>query len=110
MMHQQSGCVVLPAQPPEDIDMTCDGCQAGIQATIDQLASEEALDLLLNYFASIDFCGGDESCPAILEWVLRSAAPFFAAAGPALGGQEDFTQVCNIAKPGTCAAKKMSLF
>ena len=64
-----------------------------IQATIDQLASEEALDLLLNYFASIDFCGGDESCPAILEWVLRSGAPFFAAAGPALGGQEDFTQV-----------------
>ena len=51
------------------------------------------MELILAHFESIDFCGGDESCPAFLEWVLRSGAPFFAAAGPALGGQEDFTQV-----------------
>ena len=57
------------------------------------LATEEGLDFVLDHFKSIDFCAGDESCPAILEWVLRNAAPIFAAAGPALGGEEDFTQV-----------------
>merc|ERR1712212_1474093 len=83
---------------PEDVDMTCDGCVAGIQASIDQLLSAEAMDLVVDGFVNSDFCdqvGGGERCPDILD----------AASNP-----DDFKAACNAAKPGTCAARKMTIF
>merc|ERR1719347_1398917 len=87
---------------PEDIDMDCEGCTGGIQASIDQLVSAEAMDLVVDAFVNSDFCttvGGDERCPEILEAVLRNGLPVLASAG----NPEDFAEACNDAKPGTCA-------
>jgi len=94
---------------PEDVDMTCDGCVAGIQASIDQLLSAEAMDLVVDGFVNSDFCdqvGGDERCPDILDAVLRQGLPLLAAAS----NPDDFKAACNAAKPGTCAARKMTIF
>merc|ERR1712212_415547 len=93
----------------EDVDMTCDGCVAGIQASIDQLLSAEAMDLVVDGFVNSDFCdqvGGDERCPDILDAVLRQGLPLLAAAS----NPDDFKAACNAAKPGTCAARKMTIF
>merc|ERR1719239_19505 len=94
---------------PEDTDMTCDDCTSGIQASIDQLLSAEAMDLVVDTFVNSAFCGalgGDERCPQIVEAVLRNGLPLLAAdAKP-----DDFTQACNAAKPGTCTARKITLF
>ena len=59
------------------------------------MCSEEGFDLVLAIFAIINFCDAipDERCPANLEWVVRNGGPLLAAAGPALGGEEGFTQV-----------------
>ena len=59
------------------------------------MCSEEGVNLVLAIFAIINFCDAipDERCPANLEWVVRNGGPLLAAAGPALGGEEGFTQV-----------------
>ena len=59
------------------------------------MCSEEGMDLALAIFAITKFCDAipDEHCPSNLEWIVRNGTPLLAAAGPALGGVEDFTQV-----------------
>merc|ERR1719507_1150343 len=107
MIQRQTGCVVPPAPPPEDVDMTCDGWVAGIQASIDQLLSAEAMDAVVDVFVNSDFCdaiNGDERCPEIVEAVLRNGLPLLAAAA------DNMEQACNAAKPGTCPSRKMTLF
>jgi len=95
---------------PEEVDMTCDACTSGIQASIDQLLSAESMDLIVDSFVNSDFCdtvvGGDERCPDILDAVLRNGLPLLAAASD----PESFKQDCNTAKPGTCATRKMTHF
>ena len=53
------------------------------------------MDFIVDSFVNSDFCDAvaDEHCPAILEWVLMNGIPLLSAAGPAMGGLEDFTQV-----------------
>ena len=65
------------------------------QASIDQLLSAEAMDLVVDAFVNSDFCttvGGDERCPEILEAVLRNGLPVLASAG----NPEDFAEVSKL--------------
>merc|ERR1712165_180605 len=59
---------------PEDTTMTCDDCKMGIQAAIDQLLSEAAVDV-----------------------IIRQGLPALVAAG----SDGDFGQACNGAVEGT---------
>merc|ERR1712088_222440 len=38
---------------PEDVDMTCDDCVAGIQASIDQLLDEVAYELVMDLVSGV---------------------------------------------------------
>merc|ERR1719229_2107492 len=94
---------------PEEVDMTCDACTSGIKASISQLLSPAAMDAIITEFINSDLCeslGNDPRCPDIVDAVLRNGLPLLAAdAKP-----DDFTQACNAAKPGTCPARKMTVF
>merc|ERR1712039_1044166 len=70
---------------PEDTTMTCDDCKMGIQAAIDQLLSEAAMDAIVEAIAPI-ICQG---LPALV----------------AAGSDGDFGQACNGAVEGTCPAR-----
>ena len=66
------------------------------------------MQFVLDFFAITNFCDAysDERCPAILEWVLRNGSAILAAAGPAVGGQEDFTQVSGVDDHAQSSVKK----
>ena len=92
------------------------------------------MDAIITEFLNSDLCeslGNDPRCPDVIDAVLRNGLPLLAAdAKP-----DDFTQVsliksspymlhlkypkvllqkysqaCNTAKPGTCPARKMTVF
>merc|ERR1711962_327708 len=89
-------------EAPEDTNMTCDSCQMGIQAGIDQLLAPETLDTIVDFLANGDFCAqnGDERCPAAVDGVIRQGLPMIAAAGADAG----YAEACNNAVEGTCPA------
>merc|ERR1711872_923647 len=64
---------------PEDTIMTCDDCQAGVLAAIDELLAPETLDRIV---------------------VIRQGLPILTAAS----AQAGFAEACNAAVPGTCYA------
>merc|ERR1712116_55687 len=88
---------------PEDTIMTCDACQAGVLAAIDQLLAPETLDRIVDILANGDFCAatGDERCPAAVDVVIRQGLPILTAAS----AQAGFAEACNAAVPGTCSAR-----
>merc|ERR1711874_74743 len=88
---------------PEDTVMTCDDCQAGVLAAIDQLLAPETLDRIVDILANGDFCAatGDERCPAAVDVVIRQGLPILTAAS----AQAGFAEACNAAVPGTCSAR-----
>merc|ERR1712156_455650 len=88
---------------PEDTIMTCDDCQAGVLAAIDQLLAPETLDRIVDFLANGDFCAalGDERCPAAVDVVIRQGLPILTAAS----AQAGFAEACNAAVPGTCSAR-----
>jgi len=92
---------------PEDVAMTCDDCKMGIQAAIDQLVSEEAMDVIVENLAP-QICAENptEECPAAVDAIIRNGLPLLAAAG----GDADFAEACNAAVEGTCPARKLRLF
>merc|ERR1712212_1226371 len=92
---------------PEDTTMTCDDCKMGIQAAIDQLLSEAAMDAIVEAIAPI-ICKDNptEECPAAVDAVITQGLPLLAAASDASG----FGQACEAAVPGTCPAGKHRLF
>merc|ERR1719348_690507 len=73
---------------PEDTIMTCDDCQAGVLAAIDQLLAPETLDRIVDILANGDFCAafGDERCPAAVDVVIRQGLPILTEAS---------AQACN---------------
>merc|ERR1719357_662406 len=81
---------------PEETTMTCDSCQMGIQAAIDQLLAPETLDTIVDFRAQ----NGDERCPAAVDGVIRQGLPMIAAAGADAG----YAEACNNAVEGTCPA------
>merc|ERR1711973_474092 len=85
-----------------DPNVTCDSCQMGIQAGIDQLLAPETLDTIVDFLANGDFCAqnGDERCPAAVDGVIRQGLPMIAAAGADAG----YAEACNNAVEGTCPA------
>merc|ERR1719367_1668342 len=92
---------------PEDTTMTCDDCKMGIQAAIDQLLSEAAMDAIVEAIAPI-ICQDNptEECPAAVDVIIRQGLPTLVAAG----SDGDFGQACNGAVDGTCPARKLRLF
>merc|ERR1719290_867117 len=92
---------------PEDTTMTCDDCKMGIQAAIDQLLSEAAMDAIVEAIAPI-ICQDNptEECPAAVDVIIRQGLPALVAAG----SDGDFGQACNGAVEGTCPARKLRLF
>merc|ERR1711963_276757 len=99
---------------PEDTTMTCDDCKMGIQAAIDQLLSEAAMDAIVEAIAPI-ICQDNptEECPAAVHYahsavdvIIRQGLPALVAAG----SDGDFGQACNGAVEGTCPARKLRLF
>merc|ERR1712004_353046 len=88
---------------PEDTVMTCDDCQAGVLAAIDQLLAPETLDRIVEILANGDFCAatGDERCPAAVDVVIRQGLPILTEAS----AQAGFAEACNAAVPGTCSAR-----
>merc|ERR1712158_13730 len=92
---------------PEDTTMTCDDCKMGIQAAIDQLLSEAAMDAIVDGIAPI-ICQDNptEECPAAVDVIIRQGLPALVAAG----SDGDFGQACNGAVEGTCPARKLRLF
>ena len=92
---------------PEDTTMTCDDCKMGIQArktrpshchnlqkkiqaAIDQLLSEAAMDAIVEAIAPI-ICQDNptEECPAAVDVIIRQGIPALVAAG----SDGDFGQV-----------------
>merc|ERR1712203_1038822 len=92
---------------PEDTTMTCDDCKMGIQAAIDQLLSEAAMDAIVEAIAPIA-CQDNptDECPAAVDVIIRQGLPALVAAG----SDGDFGQACNGAVEGTCPARKLRLF
>merc|ERR1711936_261341 len=92
---------------PEDVAMTCDNCKMGIQAAIDQLLSEEAMDVIVENIAP-QICENNptETCPVFVDGIIRNGLPLLAGAG----ADADFAQACNAAVEGTCPARKLRLF
>merc|ERR1712038_2129163 len=92
---------------PEDTTMTCDDCKMGIQAAIDQLLSEAAMDAIVEAIAPI-ICQDNptDECPAAVDVIIRQGLPALVAAG----SDGDFGQACNGAVEGTCPARKLRLF
>ena len=91
---------------PEDTTMTCDDCKMGIQArkpdwvtvmiykkiqaAIDQLLSEAAMDAIVEAIAPI-ICQDNptDECPAAVDVIIRQGLPALVAAG----SDGDFGQV-----------------
>merc|ERR1711910_276682 len=67
---------------PEDVAMTCDNCKMGIQAAIDQLLSEEAMDVIVENIAP-QICENNptETCPVFVDGIIRNGLPLLAGAG-----------------------------
>merc|ERR1712055_395400 len=90
---------------PTESEMTCDDSKGGIQASIDQLLSDEAIDAIVSALSGDAFCGqvDDPSgeCPAAVDFVIRNGLPLLAAATD----ESSFAEACNGAVPGTCPAK-----
>ena len=77
----------------------------GIQATFDQLVSEEYVSAFVNYLSGEGFCEAEEDpelCAKIIEDLIPAALPVFYAAGVADEGYGPM--ICNEAIPDTCPA------
>jgi len=100
-------CAPMCADPVEG-DLTCDDCKRGIQAGIDQLLSEEAINQVVDAFSGEVFCGkyDDERCPDAVDFVIRQGLPLLAQESE----NADFGGMCNIAVEGTCPSKWAKLF
>ena len=87
------------------------------------------MDAIVTEFINSDLCeslGNDPRCPDVIDAVLRNGLPLLAADEYANGDfekvsinkKEQFnthdlhnsSQACNAAKPGTCPARRMTIF
>ena len=83
--------------------MTCDECLGGIQASIEQMLSEEFVMAIVESMSGQGFCAHEEDpemCANIIAQLIPAALPALAAGfDPAVGGD-----ICNMAVPDTCMA------
>merc|ERR1711982_83283 len=90
---------ICTEQSPRDV--TCEECTSGIQASIDQLVSEEFVSGIVDALAGDGFCGLEEDpdlCSQVIPILIPLALPALAAEfDPARG-----VEACNTALPGTC--------
>ena len=86
------------------------------------------MDAIITEFSNSDLCeslGNDPRCPDVIDAVLRNGLPLLAADEYANGDFEkvlidkksssthdlhNSPQACNAAKPGTCPARRMTIF
>ena len=85
------------------------------------------MDAIITEFLNSDLCeslGNDPRCPDIIDAVLRNGLPLLAADEYANGdfgkvsidkkkkqdALHNSPQACNAAKPGTCPARRMTIF
>ena len=99
------------------------------QVSISQLLFPAAMDAIITEFLNSDLCeslGNDPRCPDVIDAVLRNGLPLLAADEYANGDFEKVSinkkksssthylhnsyQACNAAKPGTCPARRMTIF
>merc|ERR1712168_170949 len=82
-------------------EVTCEECTSGIQASIDQLVSEEFVSGIVDALSGDGFCGMEEDpdpCSQVIPVFIPLALPALAAEfDPARG-----VEACNTALPGTC--------
>merc|ERR1719228_2683318 len=89
--------------PKARLAMTCDECLGGIQASVEQMLSEEFVMGIVEGLSGEGFCGMEddpEMCAKVIAQLIPAALPALAAGfDPAVG-----STICNDAVPDTCAA------
>merc|ERR1719184_118076 len=82
-------------------DVTCEECLNGIQASIDQLLSEEVINGIVDALSGDGFCGMEEDpdmCAEVIPILIPAALPALATKyNPIMGAQ-----LCDVALPWTC--------
>ena len=80
--------------------MSCEQCQAGIAASIDQLLEDATIDGIVEWLQGDGLCATseDERCPGAVDAVIRQGLPV-------LGkhvNHSDMHDICEMAVEGTC--------
>merc|ERR1711997_1222599 len=90
-------------ETPEDHALECSECEAGLQLSLQQLSSQEALDEIFSRLEGSGFCTGADNealCTAFLLMATYQGLPILAEGMIPDTWLQD--QVCNQAVPGTC--------
>ena len=85
-------------------EVTCEECTSGIQASIDQLVSEEFVSGIVDALSGDGFCGMEEDpdlCSQVISILIPLALPALFEFDPARGLIPG-VWACNTALPGTC--------
>merc|ERR1719244_25524 len=89
--------------PPAVRDISCEECQEGLNLGLEQLLSEEAINIIVEQLSGPAFCGADadpEGCAEFMTVLIPTALAAFSENGdPAL-----LPVICNQAIPDTCPA------
>ena len=88
--------------------MTCDECVGGINASVDQLLSEEFIAGIVEWLSGVEFCGVDEDpemCANIIHQLIPAALPALAAGFD----PENASDICNKAVSDTCIGEILLL-
>ena len=83
--------------------MTCDECLGGIQASVEQMLSEEFMMGIVEALSGEGFCGMEEDpelCAQVIAQLIPAALPALAAGFDPAAGND----ICNMAVPDTCMA------
>jgi len=91
--------------PGAKLAMTCDECVGGINASVDQLLSEEFIAGIVEWLSGVEFCGVDEDpemCANIIHQLIPAALPALAAGFD----PENASDICNKAVSDTCIGKE----
>merc|ERR1712181_152161 len=88
---------------PEDQNLACSECEAGLQLSLQQLSNQEVLDEILSQLEGSGFCTGttnEDLCTSFLPMATYQGLPLLAEGLIPDTWLQD--QVCNQAVPGTC--------
>jgi len=91
--------------PGPKLVMTCDECVDGINASIDQLLSEEFIAGIVEWLSGEEFCGVEEDpemCANLISQLIPAALPALAAGFDPEGARD----ICNMAVPDNCMGKE----